>query len=58
VYVADTGLANPVQDDKDRHHFVSEANLAEGWDPVGFADWAGRSRDLPAERSEEKRSWT
>src|SRR5687767_8360589 len=28
---------------------------AVGWDPVGFAQRAGRSRDLPAERSEDKR---
>src|SRR5687768_5403650 len=26
-----------------------------GWDPVGFAEWAGRARALPAERSEENK---
>jgi hypothetical protein len=26
---------------------ASEASLAVGWDPDGFAGWAGRSRDLP-----------
>src|SRR5687767_12487863 len=27
-----------------------------GWDPLGFAQRAGRSRDLPAERSEDQMS--
>jgi hypothetical protein len=26
-----------------------------GWDPLGFAQWAGRARALPAERSEERK---
>jgi hypothetical protein len=27
---------------------VSEANLAERWDPASLAGWAGRARALPA----------
>ena len=34
-------------------HYVSEANLADGWDPLGFAQRAGRARAPPAERSED-----
>jgi hypothetical protein len=33
-------------------HFVSEANLAVGWDPDGSAGGAGRARALP-EKLEE-----